>query len=161
MLVPNTLGFRLLVGRWILQRREIDRFVSDLVRWTWNALDAPEEFASRLTKLHAALGEHFATEEKLGNQIADLGGEPSIDFEAVCRRSRQEHAGLLKRLNDLVHRLQDTSNPQRWDGAIHLFDLFSDALEQHDDQELASIRWLMASPDKNDQPWGIYEDVTA
>jgi iron-sulfur cluster repair protein YtfE (RIC family) len=136
-----------LFAKWQAEHRQLDEFTEELRTWTYEVaqLGIPHfgEAANKLTLLRVRLQKHFQQEDEIGNQLANQQSVPSVEIEATRRKATQDHISLSTRLDDLIDRLAQTEPPfDSWEQAVQEVDLFIDALEQHEEQESASITWL-------------------
>ena len=136
-----------LFAKWQAEHQQLDQFTEELRTWTYDVaqLGIPHfgEAADKLTLLHGRLQSHFQQEDEIGSQLANQQSVPSVEIEATRRKAAQDHQSLSTRLDDLIDRLRQNEPPfDSWEQAVQEVDLFIDALEQHEEQESASITWL-------------------
>lgn len=104
------------------------------------------ETATRLRPLRHRLVQHFAREDEMIEQLAQLYSSSSPEIEAVRRQSVHDHDQLLARLDNLINRLNELVPPfDSWQTAIDDVEMFVDLLEQHEEQESESVQMLMPS----------------
>ena len=134
--------------RWQAEDRELEACIDEVRDWMQevNQLGIPHfgETATRLRPLRARLVSHFAHEDEMVSQLAELYPPSSPEVDAVRRQSHRDHGQLLERLDDLIQRLEQTEPPfDSWQTAIDQVELFVDVLEQHEDQESESFEMLI------------------
>jgi iron-sulfur cluster repair protein YtfE (RIC family) len=139
---------KVLFSQWKEEHRELDAVVRELGDWTaeGSQSQAPnfEEAAQRLRGLKERLTGHFAKEQSIGLLLAEARGIPTPEIEAVQRQANKDHAQLTERLDKLIECMDSgEGESQCWDAAIYEFNLFLDVLEQHEELEAESVRWLI------------------
>jgi hypothetical protein len=92
---------------------------------------------------------HFAREDQLIGQLADLYPTSSPQVDAVRRQASGDHDQLCERLDNLIERLDQVVPPfASWQNAMDEVELFVDALEQHEEQESETFKMLMPPDDQ-------------
>ncbi len=143
-----------LFAQWHEEHQQLESFITQLRRWAYEIgqMGIPHfgETAGKLSQLRGRLVSHFAREDEIGSQLSNHQAAPSVEVQATCRSAAHDHANLLKRLDDLISRLNQTEPPfDFWEQAVREVDLFLDAMEEHEEQETANITWL--SPQSEDE----------
>ena len=136
-----------LFARWKEEHRVLDTYVAELCEWFHRPVETSsppvEQAIVRLGELRKQLEAHFVKEMELGRLLAEARGTVTMEIDSMRHKHDREHANLLERLGQLIARL-DTTEPQfdQWEAITRDFELFVDTLEQHEEQEAASIGWL-------------------
>ncbi|MCA9133308.1 MAG: hemerythrin domain-containing protein [Planctomycetales bacterium] len=150
---PEALGnLDQLLDKWQAEHRELEASVLEISRWMnqdaqRQAPDFPAASA-RLRQLQQSLQRHFAHEEILGQLLAASRGVSTDEIAAACRQAARDHRTLNSRLDGLLEQLESSpppatsASPQVWAAIVYEFNLFIDLLEQHEEQEEDSARWL-------------------
>ena len=136
-----------LLAKWHEEHQQLETFTNELRHWAYEIgqLGIPRfgQTAGKLTQLRARLVAHFERENEIGSQLLSDQASPSVEVQATCRQSALDHANLIKRLDDLIARLNQNEPPfDSWEQAVSEIDLFMDAIEEHEEQETANITWL-------------------
>ena len=133
---------------WKAEDRELESSIDAVRDWMQEVsqLGIPHfgETATRLRPMRARLEVHFAHEDEMVTQLAELYPPSSPEIDAVRRQSDRDHSRLLERLDGLIDRLDQTEPPfASWQAAMEEVELFVDVLEQHEDQESESFEMLI------------------
>ena len=133
---------------WQLEDRDLETSIDQVRNWMQevNQLGIPHfgETATRLRPLRDRMLVHFAREDQMIGQLADLYPTSSPEVDAVRRQASRDHDQLSERLDNLIERLDQVVPPfASWQNAMDEVELFVDALEQHEDQESENFRMLM------------------
>ena len=142
-----------LLAKWHEEHQQLETFTDELRRWAYEIgqLGIPRfgQTAGKLTQLRTRLLSHFERENEIGSQLLNDQAS-SVEVQTTCQQSAHDHANLIKRLDDLISRLQQNEPPfDSWEQAVGEIDLFMDAIEEHEEQENANITWL--SPPGDDK----------
>lgn len=136
-----------LFSKWKTEHRELNTQLIDISRWMNDAsnrsLPTYEAAISRLMQLQQKLEQHFEHEEKLGYLLARSRGSSTVEIDAVSRQVDRDHRTLAARLEAIIG-LLELGQPagDSWPDIVVEFNLFIDALEQHEEQEESSVSWL-------------------
>ena len=135
---------------WRAEDRDLESRLDEVRDWMREVsqLGIPHfgETATRLRPLREALVRHFQREDAMIAQLARSYPSPSPEINAVRSQSAYDHDLLLSRLDDLTQRLDEPEPPfTSWQLAMDEIELFVVALEQHEEQEAESIKFLMPS----------------
>lgn len=141
-----------LFAKWHEEHKQLELFTEQLRQWAYEIaqLGIPHfgETANKLTQLRGRLVTHFEREDEIGDRLLEEQASPSAEVKSTCQQAAHDHANLLRRLDDLISRLNETEPPfDSWEQAIREVDLFMDAIEQHEEQEHANITWLSPNGD--------------
>lgn len=150
----STDACKTLFAKWHEEHQQLETFTGELRQWAYERaqLGMPQfgETANKLAYLRTHLVAHFEREDEIASQLSSGQAAASVEVQATCRQAAHDHLHLLKRLDDLISRLNQVQPPfDSWEQAFREIDLFLDAMEQHEEQEDASITWL--TPQCDDQ----------
>ena len=102
------------------------------------------ETATRLRLLRESLVEHFERESQMASTLCQVYSETSPELTAIQNRSNRDRANLLKRIDELIERLDQLEPPfQNWQQAIDEIEAFVSLLEQHEAHEWDCIEILL------------------
>lgn len=140
---------------WKAQHELLDQFTSDLSEWIDRQsklrMNQFRETVQKLSDLNSQLSIHFAKEELIGKQLRELHCGNSPEAEAAQRQSEKDHAHISSRLKHLIDRMQDAeSESDAWKKGVHELSLIIDVIEQHEEQELESVCYLMPTNPSKD-----------
>lgn len=136
---------------WLESHRRIDVQVSELVR-DYLRIDVPSSqnvhgFHQLLCRLQERLAVQFEQEADLVELLAACKGRPTLEIEATRRQSLRDGRRLQTRLEALCGQVHQQSvsgrlDVAKWQTGLREFNLLVDLIEQHEEQEQASIAWL-------------------
>ena len=97
---------------WQIEDKELEETIDKVRDWMREVAEygIPHfgEAATRLRPLRERMLVHFAREDDLVRQLADLYPATSPEVDAVRRQAVQDHDQLCQRLDDLLDRLDQT-----------------------------------------------------
>ncbi len=147
-----------LLDRWQAEDHELEEQIDELRDWMQEVsqLGIPHfgETASRLLPLRKRLAQHFEREQEMIGELVEADSASSPEMDGVRRNSTHDHSQLLSRADDLIARLNQTDPPfDSWQAAMDEVAILAEALEQHEENEMESIRMLLSiDPDSGAMP---------
>lgn len=137
-----------LFGRWKEEHRHVDAALLYLTDWfhqQGTVLSPPFVLATaKLSELRAQLEGHFAKEDELVRLLGEARGSTTMEIESVRRQTEREHATIISRISELITNLGTAQAEfDSWETATRDFELLVDLLEQHEEQEAATVGWLL------------------
>jgi len=137
-----------LFDQWKTQHSELDDYALALAAWASEQSKRREaqfrEAVGRINDLSRRLTDHFAIEEEIGQKLTIAQSNPSPGTEALQRQADRDHRNIRSRLKHLCDRmLEAESECDAWKSSMDELNLILDVLEQHGEQELESVGWLL------------------
>lgn len=138
-----------LAEQWMDQSDQISHLIRRSGQWLARTKQQQnpesEDWPDRIRELRSELAEHFRRQEELSRALQDACDW--VEITSIRRRSGVDHEHLLRRLDLMVAKLEDsTASNDSAREALDGFGLFLDALDLHEEEESQCLHWLTARP---------------
>lgn len=137
-----------MIEDWAKEDRRLQGFSDDIRIWMESQKFDDMvlgEVVKRWNDYRQMVKQHFDGEDRLLESLHLRTKETQDIVDAVIRQSSRDHSQILTRIDKLIAGLSNSNLAPAWEEVLLESNLLFDAVEQHEEQELDSLKVLTCS----------------